>query len=577
MPGINITTSVRTGPSNTTVRESSQAFFAGFAERGPIDEAVKVTSMEEFERVFGGYVSTYYLHPTVEAFFEEGGSQCYIARIGFTSSGTVSTKTLNRTATISGIASGTPAAGSVEYTTTAAHGFAVGDSVTITGLSPSGYNNTFTITSVGSATTFAVTNTTTTSPTDQDGTATAGSIVLTANGYGAWGNDLAVAVSSGTIAGTVNISLYYDDTLLMSTGNVSTVDQAIGKINSNLIAKNYVVASAEGDTDNVPSTLVLASGGFAGGANGSDGGASQVGTALDLFVSSYGTGAVSCPESASGGVFAGTTSAVGTVPQLVIDHAVETNRVAILHTHSGVSIADAQDIAEYTTANATDGLGLERTAMYYPWVYAPTTTAGVNRLIPPDGYVCGVRARAHNTTGQHQPGAGIYSTARFIVGLEREVGKTSADALDTASLNVIRIINNSIRVYGARCMSSDIDNWRYLNAVEVVNYVVVESERALEDLLFSTIDGRNKVFADVQARLTGLLEPLRLQGALYEAFDTNGKRVDHGYTIKCDTSLNPVTNLKDGIVTARVGLRPAGVTDTIEVDIVKSNLTASVV
>jgi len=574
MPGINITTSVRTGPSNTTVRESSQAFFAGFAERGPIDEAVKVTSMEEFERVFGGYVSTYYLHPTVEAFFEEGGSQCYIARIGYTSSGTVSTKTLDRTATISAIDAGTPAAGTVQYTTSAAHGFAVGDSVTITGLAPSGYNGTFTITAVDTLT-FDVTNATTTSPTDEDGSAAAGSITLTANGYGTWGNDLSVIVAAGTIANSVNISLYYDDVLLMSTGNATTVDQAIGKINAHPIARHYVLASADGDTDTLPSTSAEAS--FTGGANGTDGGATQVGTALDLFVSSYGTGAVSCPESASGGVFAGTTSAVGTVPQLLIDHAVETNRVAILHTHSGVSIANAQDIAEYTTANATDALGLERTAMYYPWVYTPTTTAGVNRLIPPDGYVCGVRARAHNTTGQHQPGAGIYSTARFVVGLEREVGKTSADALDAASLNVLRIINNSIRVYGARCMSSDVDNWRYLNAIEVVNYVVIEAERALEDLLFSTIDGRNKVFADVQARLTGLLEPLRLQGALYEAFDANGKRIDHGYTIKCDTSLNPVTNLKDGVVTARVGLRPAGVTDTIEVDIVKSNLTASVV
>lgn len=569
MPGINIVTSVRTGPTNTTVRESSQAFFVGYAERGPIDEAIKVTSMEEFESTFGGYVSTYYLHPTVEAFFEEGGSQCYIARIGHSASGATASKTLSRSASITTVTSGTPAAGSVQYTTSAAHGFSVGDSVVIAGLSPSGYNGTYTITSVGSTTTFAVTNATTTSPTDEAGTATAGSVVLTANGFGAWGNDLSVTVAAGTITGALNVSLFYDGDLLMSSGNVTSAEQLIGKINSNLIAKNYVVASLDGDTDALPTAAANAA--FTGGVTGSDGTSTQVGTALDLFVSSYGTGAVSCPE------FAGTTSSVGAVPQLLIDHAVENNRVAILHTGSGTSIADAQDVAEYATANATDGLGLERSAMYYPWVYAPTSTNGVNRLIPPDGYVCGVRARAHNTTGQHQPGAGIYSTSRFITGIEREVGKTDADTLDAASLNVIRIINNSIRVYGARCLSSDTDNWRYLNAVEVVNYVVVQAERELEDLLFSTIDGRNKVFADVQARLTSLLEPLRLQGALYEAFDTNGKRIDHGYTIKCDAALNPLTNLKDGIVTARVGLRPAGVTDTIEVSIVKSNLTASVV
>jgi len=565
MPGINITTSVRTGPTNTTVRESSQAFFVGYAQRGPIDEAVKVTSMEEFERTFGGYVSTYYLHPTVEAFFEEGGSQCYVSRIGFSAGGTTASKTLDRVATINNI---TTSDGSATYTTAAAHGFAVGDSVVTAGLSPAGFNGTFTITAVPSTTSFTVVNATTT-PTDTDGTATAGSVLLTANGYGTWGNDLDVTVAAGTITGAINVSIHYDDELLMSTGNVTTAEQLVGKINSNLIAKHYVIATLDGDTDALPTAAALAA--FTGGAAGTDGTSTEVGTALDLFVSSYGTGAVSCPE------FSGTTGAVGAVPQLLIDHAVENNRVAILHTAAATTIANAQDVAEYATANATDGLGLERSAMYYPWVYAPTTTAGVNRLIPPDGYVCGVRARAHNTTGQHQPGAGIYSTARFITGIEREVGKTDADTLDTASLNVIRIINNSIRVYGARALSSDTDNWRYLNAIEVVNYVVVQAERELEDLLFSTIDGRNKVFADVQARLTSLLEPLRLQGALYEAFDTNGRRLDHGYTIKCDAALNPLTNLKDGIVTARVGLRPAGVTDTIEVSIVKSNLTASVV
>ena len=81
MPGVTITTAVRTGPTSTTVRASSQAFFVGLAERGPADEAVLVTSLAEFEETFGGYVTYAYLHPTVQTFFEEGGTQCYIARV----------------------------------------------------------------------------------------------------------------------------------------------------------------------------------------------------------------------------------------------------------------------------------------------------------------------------------------------------------------------------------------------------------------------------------------------------------------------------------------------------------------
>ena len=65
--------------------------------------------------------------------------------------------------------------------------------------------------------------------------------------------------------------------------------------------------------------------------------------------------------------------------------------------------------------------------------------------------------------------------------------------------------------------------------------------------------------------------------ALYEAFDAKGKRIDKGYTVQCDAAINPVTQLADGLVKAKVGLRVSSVGDKIEVDIVKSNLTNSVV
>ena len=91
------------------------------------------------------------------------------------------------------------------------------------------------------------------------------------------------------------------------------------------------------------------------------------------------------------------------------------------------------------------------------------------------------------------------------------------------------------------------------------------------------IDGRGNIFAAISARLIAVLEPRRITGALYEAFDITGKRIDLGYTVKCDTGLNPATQLADGLVKAKVGVRVSSVGDKIEVDIVKSNLTTSVV
>ena len=77
------------------------------------------------------------------------------------------------TATVTAVAASTPATNFAQYTTSGAHGFSVGQNVTIAGASVAGYNGVFTITSVGSTTTFAVENLTTGAATWTSGTAIA--------------------------------------------------------------------------------------------------------------------------------------------------------------------------------------------------------------------------------------------------------------------------------------------------------------------------------------------------------------------------------------------------------------------
>ncbi|NBO56757.1 MAG: hypothetical protein EBU84_19680, partial [Actinobacteria bacterium] len=255
-------------------------------------------------------------------------------------------------------------------------------------------------------------------------------------------------------------------------------------------------------------------------------------------------------------------------------HANTYNRIAFLSGAYDDTIAEAKTAGN--TLSASD-LHAEHVAYFYPWVYIPTSVAGVNRLIPPVGYAAAKRAVAHTQVGAHKPGAGLISVAQFVNGVATDIDKTNGDALDDSYVNAIRVINNTVRVYGARSLSPDTTNFRYITAQDVVNQVVVEAYRSLEDLIFSVIDGRNTIFSAVESKLFSILEPLRANGALFEAFDVNGKRIDFGYTVKCDPSLNPTTQLADGLIKARVGLRVSSVGDKIEVDIIKSNLTKSVV
>lgn len=508
MPGVRISTAVRTGPTTNTVRESSQAFFVGKAVRGPGDRAVLVTSLDEFENTFGGYVSTAYLHPTVQTFFEEGGTQCWIAKAESASHATASATLLDASPqpqdvlTFRAVGGGTWADGQIENPDYE------GDA---------GQDN---------------------DPNNPE--------FISAPG---------LSVSSDGSS----VSLLLDGVTLFSSGAKTTVEEIAAAFNNSAIASRYVTVEIE-NAALMPTTQTVPFDGGAGThANIID---SDLAGALDLFLDAYGTGAVACPESEA--IF----------PALV-EHANAYNRIALCHLSEGET-SPAGAAATMLADNQVSDHG-EHAGLYWPWVTVPGSIAGITRTIPPDGYVAAVRARAHNQIGPQSPAAGIISNARYVTGLEFDTNKATADAYDAAQVNVIRIISGTIRVYGARSLTADVDNFRYLTAQDIVNGIVVDANRSLEDVVFSVIDGRNNVFATVEAKLIAVLEPLRTSGALYEAFDSQGRRIDYGYTVKCDASLNPITSLAEGLVQAKVGVRVSSVGDQIEVDIVKSNLTNSVV
>jgi len=488
MPGVSISTSVRTGPSATLLNESSQAFFVGKAERGPVNEAVLVFSLGNFEDIFGGFVTGSFLHPTVETFFEEGGTQCYISRV-------------------------------------------VGPAAT------SGLLNLVDEETPGNTT-----------------------IILTANGPGAWSSAIGAQVTDGTVAGTRVVKIFKDSVQVATTGNCTTREQIVGKLNLHAEASKYIVASLGSDTS-LPKVAALTAL-SAGTDDAASVTAALLVTGLAKFNDALGTGAVSCPENQSATVMTG-----------LISHANEYNRIAILHTDNNTTIAGAKTWAQDVIANNPN---LEHAALYYPWVFTPTAVVGVNRQIPPDGYVAGKRSKIVNGSNSHVPFAGANSQANFVNGLVVEIDRTNGNSLDDEAVNAIRVISNSVRIYGARSLSQDTTNFRYITAQDIVNSVVTDSYRAIEPLVFSTIDGRGGIFSSIEGRLIAVLEGYRISGALFEAFAVNGTRIDYGYTVRCDAKLNSTLDLTNGKITARVGLRVSSVGDRIEVDIIKSSLTASV-
>ena len=486
MPGIVVTTAVRTGPTNAQTAATATMFVVGVTERGPDGTSHLITSISDFQDIFGGYVSDGWTYQTVETFFEEGGARAYVSRVVDES--------------------------------------AVEADFDLLDAYPSG--------SVCAT--------------------------LLASGTGTWANDdgLTVQVTNPSVS-SFKVLIRLNGTLVWSSQTHTSVANFVEEVNNDSTAALYLTASA-GPSTSIPA--VKAETTFAGGTNGSTLVDADVSTALDAFTSNLGPGAVCAP---------GFTSQ--TVREALLSHAEDNNRIAIMAFGKDDTVQDVlADVTDYTgLANSQFG------AFFHPWVKIPN--GNLTSVVPPEGYVCGKRARVQNLFGAWSPYAGERTESDFVTGVYASLSKSDADALDAGFINPIRVINGTVRVYGARSVSDDTDNFRFIIAREVLNQITYEAEQALEALLFLPIDGRRSTFSRVAATLTAIMDRIRIGGGLYEAFGADGKQIDPGYTVQVNDANNPLTQLATGVIKAKIGARVSSIGDKIEVEITKSNLTATLV
>ena len=351
---------------------------------------------------------------------------------------------------------------------------------------------------------------------------------------------------------------------ILADGSTKYAKQfAIEEINANAYASNFVTASAGASTA-IPAAV---SGGlFTSGSDGTAAAASDVITALALFDYDLGAGAVAAPGWTTTAMWEG-----------LRDHAIANRRIALCGFQVGTSATAAITAADdYWGTDSTSKTKGSYMAFYWPSVKVPDGFGGT-RDQTPEAFVAACRSRAHRQSGAWRAGAGEVAAARYVTGLYEDVSRSTADTLDANRVNAIRFIGGSIRVYGARSISADETNWRYITYRDTLNFITQQAESVLEPLVFSPIDGRGNLFGRVEALLTGVMEPIRAAGGVYEGFNPNtGGQVDKGFSIACSSVNNPTTNLANGIVTATIGARVSPVADRINVTITKSAVNAAV-
>jgi phage tail sheath protein FI len=187
-------------------------------------------------------------------------------------------------------------------------------------------------------------------------------------------------------------------------------------------------------------------------------------------------------------------------------------------------------------------------AIYYPRVTIADPVTGDNRVVAPSGHIGGVYARVDNTRGVHKAPAN--ETINGIVDLETFVSKGQQEILNPLSINVLRDFRadrRGLRVYGARCLTSEQD-WIYINVRRLFIMIEESIDVGTQWAVFEPNDYRlwQRLIDSVTIFLTGVWR----DGALM------GSKPEEAFFVICDRSTMSDDDILNGRLVMEIGIAP---------------------
>ena len=191
-------------------------------------------------------------------------------------------------------------------------------------------------------------------------------------------------------------------------------------------------------------------------------------------------------------------------------------------------------------------------ALYFPFVTVsnrePDPPAGEDEIdIPPSGLVAGIYARVDNARGVHKAPAN--EGVRGALGVTRQTTKAEQATVNLKGINIIRQLNGSILVWGARTLGS-IDNSK-IAYINVRRLLIFLRESIDEGTQFAVFEPNSPpLWEKIIRSVTGLLTRVWRDGALF------GVVPEQAFFVKCDESTNPPETREIGQVITEIGVAP---------------------
>ncbi len=216
------------------------------------------------------------------------------------------------------------------------------------------------------------------------------------------------------------------------------------------------------------------------------------------------------------------------------------DRVAVLD-------GDGTQTPDKVSAIRPAGLSSEGSyaALYYPWIKVsdPLNPQKDPVSIPPSGHIAGIYARSDAARGVFKAPAN-----EGVIGAldtSTPISKAHQDGLNPEGINVIRVFNGALKVWGARTLTNEAQ-FRYISTRRFFNFLRESIDKGTQFTVFEP--NTPSLWQGISQTVSGFLLNQWRDGALF------GTTPEQAFFVKCDKDTNPQEVRELGQVVTEIGV-----------------------
>ncbi|OZG73966.1 hypothetical protein BTA51_09305 [Hahella sp. CCB-MM4] len=205
-------------------------------------------------------------------------------------------------------------------------------------------------------------------------------------------------------------------------------------------------------------------------------------------------------------------------------------------------------------------------AVYYPYIqisnpdlYYPPLPAGSTPpanppdqyiYLPPSGAVAGAYAATDNSVGVFKPAAGVVDgVLNLALNEQVKVTQTDLGNLNMNGINDIRTFKGvGVCIWGARTTAGDASEWKYLNVRRLFIFVEQSIKQSSNWIVFEP--NTPKLWGTIIRNITVFLTSLWREGAFA------GSSAEEAFFVKVDAENNPPEQRRNGELVIEIGIAP---------------------